>query len=103
MMVASELFPLQVRGFALGVATLINRVTSGTVALTCLSMSRVLTPSGAYFMFAGLAACAAQSLFALKAARPAVEPHPREKVLAFAGATCALNAGLALLLKVYLY
>ena len=50
-----------------------------------------------------LAACAAQSLFALKAARPAVEPHPREKVLAFAGATCALNAGLALLLKVYLY
>ena len=37
------------------------------------------------------------------AARPAVEPHPREKVLAFAGATCALNAGLALLLKVYLY
>ena len=36
-------------------------------------------------------------------ARPAVEPHPREKVLAFAGATCALNAGLALLLKVYLY
>ena len=58
MMVASELFPLQVRGFALGVATLINRVTSGTVALTFLSMSRVLTPSGAYFMFAGLAACA---------------------------------------------
>ena len=50
-----------------------------------------------------LTACAAQSLFALKAARPAVEPHPREKVLAFAGATCALNVGLALLLKVYLY
>ena len=54
-------------------------------------------------VLAFLAACAAQSLFALKAARPAVEPHPREKVLAFAGATCALNAGLALLLKVYLY
>ena len=37
MMVASELFPLQVRGFALGVATLVNRTTSGLVALSFLS------------------------------------------------------------------
>jgi hypothetical protein len=55
MMVASELFPLQVRGFALGVATLVNRVTSGTVALTFLSLSRALTPAGAYYTFVGLA------------------------------------------------
>jgi len=58
MMVASELFPLQIRGFALGVATLINRVTSGTVALSFLSLSRVLTPAGAYYLFALLALCA---------------------------------------------
>ena len=60
MMVASELFPLQVRGFALGVATLINRTTSGAVALTFLSLSRALTPAGAYYLFCALAcvACA---------------------------------------------
>ena len=55
MLVASELFPLQVRGFALGVATLVNRVTSGIVALSFLSLARTLTPAGAYFLFAALA------------------------------------------------
>ena len=60
MMVASELFPLQVRGFALGVATLVNRATSGTIALTFLSLSAAITPAGAYCLFAALAlvACA---------------------------------------------
>ena len=46
------------RGFALGVATLVNRVTSGTVALSFLSLSRWLSPAGAYYLFAGLAVCA---------------------------------------------
>jgi len=50
-----------------------------------------------------LAAGTAQSTFVLKVWSAAVEQHPREKVLAFAGATCCLNAGLALLLKIYLY
>jgi hypothetical protein len=58
MLVASELFPLQVRGFALGVATLLNRTTSGTVAISFLSLSRAVTPAGAYFLFVGLAAVA---------------------------------------------
>ena len=58
MMVASELFPLQVRGFALGVATLVNRTTSGLVALSFLSLARALTPAGAYYLYAGLALCA---------------------------------------------
>ena len=58
MMVASELFPLQIRGLALGVATMLNRTTSGIVALSFLSLSRALTPAGAYYMFAGIA-CAA--------------------------------------------
>ena len=58
-MVASELFPLQVRGFALGVATLVNRTTSGLVALSFLSLSRSLTPAGAYYLFASLALGAA--------------------------------------------
>ena len=58
MMAASELFPLQVRGFALGVATLINRTTSGLVAVSFLSLTRALTPAGAYYLFAALAAAA---------------------------------------------
>ena len=65
MMVASELFPLQVRGFALGVATLVNRVTSGTVALTFLSLSHALTPAGAYYLFVCLSLCAC-AFFATK-------------------------------------
>jgi MFS family permease len=65
MMVASELFPLQVRGFALGVATLINRVTSGTVALTFLSLSHAITPAGAYYLFVALSLCAC-AFFATK-------------------------------------
>jgi len=58
MLVASECFPLQVRGFALGVATMLNRTTSGLVAVTFLSLSRALTPAGAYFLFVCLAAMA---------------------------------------------
>ena len=58
MMVASELFPLQVRGFALGVATLVNRTTSGAVALSFLSVSHAITPAGAYFIFVALSGCA---------------------------------------------
>ena len=49
---------LQVRGFALGVATMINRTTSGTVAVSFLSLSHWLTPAGAYYMFAAIAAAA---------------------------------------------
>lgn len=57
-MVAAELFPLGVRGFALGVATLLNRTVSGLVALTFLSLSEALTPAVTYYCFAGIAALA---------------------------------------------
>jgi len=57
-MVASEVFPLQVRGLALGVATLINRVTSGLIAVSFLSLSEALTPAVTYYAFAATA-CAA--------------------------------------------
>ena len=35
-------------------ATLVNRVTSGTVALTFLSLSKAITIWGAYLLFAGI-------------------------------------------------
>ncbi len=60
MMVASECFPLQVRGLAMGVATLLNRLISGSIALSFLSLTRALTPTGTFSMFTGIAllACA---------------------------------------------
>ena len=60
MMVASECFPLQVRGLAMGVATLLNRLISGSIALSFLSLTRALTPTGTFCLFAGIAlgACA---------------------------------------------
>jgi len=59
MMVASECFPLQSRGLAMGVATFINRCTSGAVALSFLSLTTALTPSGTFYMFCGVALLAA--------------------------------------------
>ena len=60
MMVASECFPLQVRGLAMGVATLLNRLISGSIALSFLSLTRALTPTGTFatFTLIALLACA---------------------------------------------
>ncbi|KAF8669388.1 hypothetical protein HU200_051734 [Digitaria exilis] len=52
----SEIFPLQVRalGFAVGVAC--NRLTSGVVSMTFLSLSKAITIGGSFFLYAGIAA-----------------------------------------------
>uniref|UniRef100_A0A7S3C231 Major facilitator superfamily (MFS) profile domain-containing protein n=1 Tax=Haptolina ericina TaxID=156174 RepID=A0A7S3C231_9EUKA len=55
MLVAAECFPLQVRGLAMGVATLVNRVTSGCIALSFLSLTSALTPAVTYYTFAAIA------------------------------------------------
>eukprot|EP00043_Microstomoeca_roanoka_P009418 m.89445 g.89445 ORF g.89445 m.89445 type:complete len:631 (+) comp14578_c0_seq1:305-2197(+) len=52
--VTSEVFPLHVRGLAAGTATFVNRITSGIIAMTFLSMSKALTGAGAFFLFAGV-------------------------------------------------
>ena len=51
---------LQVRGLAMGVATLLNRLISGAIALSFLSLTRTLTPTGTFAGFAAIAllACA---------------------------------------------
>ena len=51
---------LQVRGLAMGVATLLNRLISGAIALSFLSLTRTLTPTGTFASFAVIAllACA---------------------------------------------
>ncbi|CAN6199589.1 unnamed protein product [Urochloa humidicola] len=50
----SEIFPLRVRalGYAVGVAC--NRVTSGTVSMTFLSLSSAITIGGSFFLYAGI-------------------------------------------------
>ncbi|KAK3127531.1 hypothetical protein QOZ80_7AG0574620 [Eleusine coracana subsp. coracana] len=54
----SEVFPLRVRalGFAFGVAC--NRVTSGVVSMTFLSLSNAITIGGSFFLYSGVAALA---------------------------------------------
>ncbi|XP_022679867.1 putative polyol transporter 1 isoform X1 [Setaria italica] len=52
----SEIFPLRVRalGYAVGVAC--NRVTSGVVSMTFLSLSSAITIGGSFFLYAGIVA-----------------------------------------------
>ena len=45
----------QVRGLAMGVATLVNRVTSGCIAISFLSLTSALTPAVTYYTFAAIA------------------------------------------------
>jgi sugar porter (SP) family MFS transporter len=52
----SEIFPLRLRalGYAVGVAC--NRVTSGVVSMTFLSLSSAITIGGSFFLYAGIVA-----------------------------------------------
>eukprot|EP00897_Mesotaenium_endlicherianum_P010491 jgi/Mesen1/9470/ME000063S08920 len=48
----SEIFPLRLRAQAFSLGTAVNRLTSGTVAMTFLSISNAISPAGCFFMFA---------------------------------------------------
>ncbi|XP_021896580.1 polyol transporter 5-like [Carica papaya] len=52
---SSEIFPLRLRaqGASMGVA--VNRLTSGVISTTFLSLSNAITVGGAFFLFAGIA------------------------------------------------
>ncbi|TKV95347.1 hypothetical protein SEVIR_9G357800v4 [Setaria viridis] len=55
---SSEIFPLHLRalGCALGVG--LNRVTSGVISMTFLSLSKGITIGGSFFLYAGIASLA---------------------------------------------
>lgn len=55
---SSEVFPLRLRaqGCSMGVA--VNRVTSGVLSMTFISLYKAITIGGAFFLFAGIAAVA---------------------------------------------
>ncbi|KAL6656854.1 hypothetical protein ACP70R_004634 [Stipagrostis hirtigluma subsp. patula] len=54
----SEIFPLRVRalGYAVGIAC--NRVTSGVITMTFLSLAKAITIGGSFFLYAGICALA---------------------------------------------
>ncbi|XP_038888619.1 polyol transporter 5-like [Benincasa hispida] len=52
----SEIFPLRLRALGVSIAVTLNRVISGVVAMTFLSLYHALTIGGAFFLYAGIAA-----------------------------------------------
>jgi sugar porter (SP) family MFS transporter len=52
----SEIFPLQVRALGFGVGVACNRLTSGVISMTFLSLSKAITIGGSFFLYAGIAA-----------------------------------------------
>ncbi|GAB4853302.1 Polyol transporter 5 [Ancistrocladus abbreviatus] len=52
---SSETFPLRLRAQGTSIGTGVNRLISGTISMTFLSLSKAITTSGAFFLFAGIA------------------------------------------------
>ncbi|GER28963.1 sugar transporter [Striga asiatica] len=55
---SSEIFPLQLRAQGCGMAVATNRVTSGVISMTFISLYGAITIGGAFFMYAGVVALA---------------------------------------------
>ncbi|KAM7474976.1 hypothetical protein LguiB_022219 [Lonicera macranthoides] len=54
----AEIFPLRLRAQAFSVGVAVNRVTSGVISMTFLSLYKAITIGGAFFLFAGIASLA---------------------------------------------
>ncbi|OWM83802.1 hypothetical protein CDL15_Pgr004233 [Punica granatum] len=55
---SSEIFPLRLRAQGCAAGVLVNRVTSGVLTMTFLSLNRAITIGGALFLYAAMAAAA---------------------------------------------
>ncbi|XP_061354858.1 polyol transporter 5-like [Gastrolobium bilobum] len=53
---SSEIFPLRLRAQGAAVGVVVNRVTSGVISMTFLSLSKGISIGGAFFLFGGIAA-----------------------------------------------
>ncbi|XVE66667.1 hypothetical protein DITRI_Ditri08aG0096700 [Diplodiscus trichospermus] len=51
----SEIFPLKLRAQGVSMGVAVNRVTSGIITMTFISLYKVITIGGAFFLFAGIA------------------------------------------------
>ncbi|KAL1554241.1 Polyol transporter 5 [Salvia divinorum] len=54
----SEIFPLRLRAQGASIAVAVNRVTSGVISMTFLSLYDAITIGGAFFLYAGIAVVA---------------------------------------------
>eukprot|EP00055_Hartaetosiga_balthica_P016597 m.105706 g.105706 ORF g.105706 m.105706 type:complete len:596 (+) comp9136_c1_seq8:175-1962(+) len=61
--VASEVLPLQVRGVGMGMATFTNRIMSGTIAMSYLSLRHALTSAGTFYLFGAIAVISCAFVF----------------------------------------
>ncbi|KAL5704542.1 Polyol transporter 5 [Ranunculus cassubicifolius] len=52
---SSEIFPLRLRAQGTSIGVAVNRVISGTISMTFLSMTKAITIGGGFFLFAGVA------------------------------------------------
>ena len=57
-LVLAEIFPSNIRGKAMGIATMVNRGTSFVVAYTFLTMCERLEWSGTFYLYAAMAGAA---------------------------------------------
>ena len=53
---SSEIFPLRLRAQGAAMGVMVNRVTSGVISMTFLSLSKAMTIGGAFFLFGGIVA-----------------------------------------------
>ncbi|KAK9165565.1 hypothetical protein Scep_000756 [Stephania cephalantha] len=54
----AEIFPLRLRAQGVSVGGAVNRVTSGVVSMTFLSLTKAITVGGAFYLYAGVASVA---------------------------------------------
>lgn len=52
---SSEIFPLRLRAQGVSIAVALNRLTSGLITMTFLSLSKAITIAGSFFFFSGIA------------------------------------------------
>ena len=55
---SSEIFPLRLRAQGCGIGVAVNRVTSGVISMTFLSLSNAISIGGAFFLYASIASVA---------------------------------------------
>ncbi|OMO63451.1 Sugar/inositol transporter [Corchorus olitorius] len=55
---SSEIFPLRLRAQGAGIGVAVNRVTSGVISMTFISLYEAISIGGAFFLFAGIATVA---------------------------------------------
>ncbi|RCV19041.1 hypothetical protein SETIT_3G352100v2 [Setaria italica] len=53
---SSEILPLRLRGQGAGLGTAMNRITSGVVTMTFISLYQAITMAGAFYLYAAIAA-----------------------------------------------